>query len=433
MFLLALIVRLFALAANPDILSAGLIKDSRRFEIIAENLLEHGSLRDDAGNYANITPVYPLIIAGFKAIPGVSGRVLLILFQIILGAAAAWYVYRLGSGIFGTTAGWIAGVLYAVYWPLARFQLQVMAETVYTPLLIAGVYYLYRSVSEKKVSNVVIAAMIMAAATLTRPAGYYLPLFLVIFAAGLTIIRKYRLNFSLAAFFLAVYFVGLVPWGLRNYQVLGKFITSSTISGMVLATGNMPREGRIFGFDLRKHYLPAEKQHILDLPELEKNRELKKLALEVLADNPGKIPRLLLLKTAYFLSPFDWEILGKGDGTFNPWFFWVGIFSLVGIVSTGFRKPAAVLILAVIGYFLLLSLVTYGSPRLRLPVIPLFLIFAAQGWIAAFGKGIEKKLSFDKKQLLALVAILVLSVISVCYDKTVIDVSRSVLLSTGLW
>ena len=431
--MLALTVRLTALLLNADILSTELIKDSRRFDVTAENLLEHGTLRDEAGNYANITPVYPLLIAGAKAVSGGNGRFLLILFQIVFGSLAAWYVFRLGREIFGTTTGWIAGVLYAIYWPLVRFQVLVNAESIYIPLIIGGVYYIYRAVDDNKVANAVAAAVFLVVATLTRPVGYYLPVFLVLTALGFVVICKFRINFGLTVLFLAVYFAGLVPWGLRNYHVLGEFISSSTISGMVLATGNMPREGKIFGFDLRKQYLPEDKQYILDLPELEKNHELKKLAFGTLADNPGEIPHLLLLKAAYFFSPFDWEVLGDGEGTFNPWFFWIGIFSLIGILSTGFQKTGAVLILAIITYFMLVCLVTYGSPRLRLPAVTFFIIFSARGWVNLFGRGAEKKLYFEKKQMITLVSVIALSVVSVHYDKAVIEVSRSVLSAIGLW
>jgi len=196
---------------------------------------------------------------------------------------------------------------------------------------------------------------------------------------------------------------------------------------MVLSTGNMPREGKIFGFNWRKQWLEPSQRHILDLPEVERDRALKKMAVDHIRKNPGKIPRLLMLKTLYFFSPFDWEVLGRADGVFNPWFFWVLLFAVFGLFNLDW-KPAHLVPVSLMLYFFALSLVAYASPRLRLPVDPFFILFASAGWVAS-----EKRLGNGKKTFILLLIVLISSIAGYINSDFIRDSFRAILVRAGIW
>jgi len=219
----------------------------------------------------------------------------------------------------------------------------------------------------------------------------------------------------------------MLPWGARNKAVLGKWIFTNTNTGQVLVTGNMPRNGKFFGFDLNRTTLGEEHAALLDLPELERDRALKELAIDHLAGNPDRFVGLLALKAAYFFSPFDWEMLNNPDGAFNPWFVWIVLFGIPGLFLIRWRWPT-LLVPVLIAYFTAISMVTYASPRLRMPIIPYLIVAAAAGWNA-----LEKRLASGGKSL-ALFAIITLSCIAGYFYSTPLkNAASSLLASLGLW
>ena len=122
-----------------------------------------------------------------------------------------------------------------------------------------------------------------------------------------------------------------------------------------------------------------------------------------------------------------WEVLGHEDGVFNPWFFWVLLFAVFGLFSLNW-KPDHFLPAGLLVYFFALSMVTYASPRLRLPVDPFFILFASAGWVAA-----QRRLESRGKTSILLSVVLVSSAAGYIYSDFIKDSCRSILVLCGIW
>ncbi|MGH9658726.1 MAG: hypothetical protein ACRD96_09290, partial [Bryobacteraceae bacterium] len=99
-------------------------------------------------------------------------------------------------------------------------------------------------------------------------------------------------------------------WGTRNALVLGSFEIGSTHDGEVLLRSNCGytrqgiRELGMVGAFTTK-CLTAHEQHVLDLPELDFNRELRNKAFAYIASNPADVAETAAFKLLVSLSGFD--------------------------------------------------------------------------------------------------------------------------------
>ena len=424
-FILALVIRLLALWADPAAWQTPLKKDALLYHSLAVSLGSGNGLEHD-GNLALVSPLYPVFLAGVYQLFG-SDRFYVLLAQCLLGALLVLYVYRIGAVAFSPGVAKIGALVATVYWPLIAIGLKISSEALFIPLLAAAVYYTILAFQRKQAGWAIAGAALLGLASLTRTVAFFFPAVVAVYGALAYHSQKDKRLLVNIVLYIVIFFITLFPWALRNHARLGHFIFTSTNSGMVLSSGNMPLQGKIFGFNWRKKWLEPSQRHILDLPELEKDSALKKMAVDHLRKHPEKIPRLLLLKTMYFFSLFDWEVLGREDGIFNPWFFWVLLFAIFGLFNLKWKQehflPAGL-----ISYFLALSLVAYASSRLRLPVDPFFILFASAGWLAA-----EKQLESRRKTVILFSFVLVSSAAGYIYSDLVKESCRSVLALAGIW
>ncbi len=424
-FILALAIRLLALFTDPASWQALMNKDALLYHSLAVSLGSGNGLEHE-GHLAVVTPLYPLFLAGLYQLFGFD-RFYVLLTQCLLGAILVLYVYRIGVSVFSPRVAKLGALVAAVYWPLVTIGLKISSEALFAPLLAAAAYYTILALHHKRSECMITGAILLGLATLTRSVAIYFPAIVIVYFVLTYRSQKDRISLGDTALYIAVFFIIIFPWALRNHARLGHFIFTSTNSGMVLSTGNMPRQGKIFGFNWRKKWLDPSQRHILDLPEIERDKALKKMAVDHIKKHPGSIPRLLLLKTLYFFSPFDWEVLGRRDGVLNPWFFWVLLFAILGFFNLNW-KPDHFVPAALILYFFALSLVTYASPRLRLPVDPFFILFASSGWVAA-----EKRLGSWRKTFILLSVVLVSSAAGYIYSDFIKDSCRFILVLAGIW
>jgi len=424
-FLLALAIRLLALWAAPESWQTPLKKDALLYHSLAVSLSSGNGLVHD-GNFALVSPLYPLFLSGIYQLFGLD-RFCVLLAQCLLGALLVLYVYRIGAAAFSPEVARTGALVAAVYWPLVAIGLKISSEALFIPMLAAAVYYTILAFQRRLAGWAIAGAVLLGLASLTRTAAFYFPAIVIIYCAFAYRSQKDKRLLVNTVLYVVIFFITLFPWALRNHARLGHFIFTSTNSGMVLSSGNMPRQGKIFGFNWRKKWLEPSKRHILDLPEIQRDRALKKMAVDHLRKHPERIPRLLLLKTMYFFSLFDWEVLGHENGVFNPWFFWVLLFAMLGLFNLKWKQdhflPAGAII-----YLFALSLVAYASSRLRLPVDPFFILFASAGWLAA-----EKRLGSRWKALILLFVVLVSSAAGYIYSDLVKESCRSILVLAGIW
>lgn len=188
------------------------------------------------------TPGYPLYLSAFYRLCGIGGaefeqnrtaQEASIWVQIALSSCipiVLWYLAWTISGSF--LIAWLTGWASVFHVGLVLASTFLLTEGIALVLFCLFLLLFYRTLIEasdsQRLSSVVGSALILGAYTWVRPMGQYVALLcgLILFwAPG----RSWRRSTKRAACFLALVYVLLMPWYVRNYQWTGDWFFSSTI------------------------------------------------------------------------------------------------------------------------------------------------------------------------------------------------------------
>jgi 4-amino-4-deoxy-L-arabinose transferase-like glycosyltransferase len=370
--------------------------DEVDYHAIAISLSEGDGYRIDGYETCRRPPLYPYVLALHYKVFGASpttGRIL----QIILGMLLVYLVYRVARRYFDGTVGLIAAGIVAMNPFLIMMSGYLLTENVYIILMLTSLLIAPTPAHlNGPLPKVLAASAVLAAATLARPTGLPVALWILaaglVFGAGSPYIRTR--NGVLAA---ALFVVLLLPWSMRNYQVVGGWVGLTTHGGITFYQGNNQKVVDVL------HYrggvaplagLPHARE-IAGMGELERERFTRAKGMEFLRDNKRLVPKLLWWKFARFWrlnsdvglsgvkSGWWWNkdtFLGKLASSFDVGFVYaVVVFPLflAGVVLTRFRWRELMFLYGIAVAHTAVALVFFGSIRGRIPVEPVVAIFAA--------------------------------------------------------
>ncbi len=404
-FLLAMAVRLLPygfLVPTPHRFLYG--PDSVEYQQLAQNLVahQHFSLAATPPYTPDLsrTPVFPMLVAGIYALAGRSLPTA-ILVNICAASLTCGLAYMLGRQMIGKVAGAFAGLALALEVNSVVYANQLLTETLFTLILVLGVFYLWKYLLLGPVRFAAVAGALLGTAALTRPIGALIFLFLapvfLLFALRRTgmvaAMRDYGI-FALCAVFLVALWMG------RNYAVAGAPVLTSLgainayyhRAGAILAVKEgVPVEGmrermRVT-FDRE---LPPDRTTVAQRLMVMKQRSVK-----IIADNIGPYIRLHIQGIARMLNVenFASTAPSQEDGPVPPGLghpavrlakgimqVLLYLFALIGAVEAFRQKTylSLFLLLSLIGYFLLLSGPEAYS-RFQVPVIPFICILSGFG------------------------------------------------------
>jgi 4-amino-4-deoxy-L-arabinose transferase-like glycosyltransferase len=205
--------------------------DSGGYERRAVNLLEHGVFAGQAQPPftpdLERTPVYPALIAGVYGVFG-DRPIAVIALHALLGAATAGLVFLLARELGLSDRVALIGALLAAVDPVSVMTAnRLLTETLFTTLLVAGVWLFVMGWRREQLHWVALASLAFGAAALTRPIAQFLPLALVpllVFALR----PRWRQATIAAIVLVGISGALMASWALRNERVAGVF-TLSTI------------------------------------------------------------------------------------------------------------------------------------------------------------------------------------------------------------
>ncbi len=363
--------------------------DSFTYLTPARNLLRGlGFVNSDGVIETLRTPGYPLLLASFglHVAP-------VIVFQHLLNVALAVAIYllvirRLGSRFIALTAA----ILFAVDTPTLHYANKILTETFFTAVLFA-VFVL-----------VVYARKLPLAGALTGLLVLIRPVAIVYFIVVMLCLAVRRVRMRTIVVYAALALVLPLSWQLRNLHQTGVF-TISSIGGINLmayrAAGVLAIEDDgDFDSDLTSEmqglHADADTEiearlHIPDaeeLPDAMRSKYYSQFALRVLRQHPRATVMLTLrgLLVNFFdsrwdamevVSRFPMTIVQHGLDAYTACCF---VFAVIGAAALWRRdRDLAVLTIATIVYFLLISAGGEAEARFRVPVIPQYMIAAACG------------------------------------------------------
>src|SRR5262245_2032617 len=153
--------------------------DAAHYVLLGKNFWQNGNFSRQAGPpfVPDIlrTPVYPLLAGGIEVL---TGTVLpLFVVQTALFVLCVDLTYRLGARVAGPRVGVVAALLLSADLMLAVSNWEAMSEPLYMALQTVAVVVLFRMLRHPSPSpwTAVVLGFLLGLATLTRPAGIYLP------------------------------------------------------------------------------------------------------------------------------------------------------------------------------------------------------------------------------------------------------------------
>jgi Dolichyl-phosphate-mannose-protein mannosyltransferase len=353
---------------------------------------------NDQGNPSAYFPVgYPATMAAGMSLLGTSfkaAQFINVLFS--LGTMACVYaIVRALSD--GRKLATLAAALFGFLPNQIVSCVVTMSEITFTFVLTLGVLVALSRASERSRLMSLVVGLVFGWATLIRPQALLVP---VIVIPAIAFVRHGGRHFVKAAIVrvaLTMLALGAVvaPWTYRNYEVFHTFVLVSSNGGENLLIGNNP--------EATQHYTaPAtfypKGLDIWKLPELERDRIGGTLAKAYLRAHPLHAVLVSPKKIWYMyrsdlgVTNWIWEAYGESK---TPLYYLAqgltqaGYLAVLGAaflwLALGLRKPLSdpgdrllrVVLVAVGGYFTLVTMVFFGDARYHQPIMPLIAIAAA--------------------------------------------------------
>jgi 4-amino-4-deoxy-L-arabinose transferase-like glycosyltransferase len=393
--LTGLALRFLILAATIDL--GPRIVDEQHYRDLALNLLEGRGFASASGPTSLRPPLYPAMMAAVWSVAGAANYQAVRVVQIAFGMATAALVFWLGRTLWNDRAGLFAAAIVAFYPTLVLTNFLLLTETVFTFLLTAFVAIVVALVGRPRLLTAAAAGGVLALAALTRSIAWPLPVVLVpllLWALPGPLVRRFAMAACLTAAFVAV----IAPWSVRNTRLQRVPVVIDTIGGLNLMMGNYAHTPHRRIWDAVS--MRGEKNWVTGIPaeppgggqwtEGQKERWARAQAVEYMRQHPVQTLWRSIIKATDFWALDRDFIAGIAQGLFSPpavlgWLLSLAMllaFPLVlglAVLGAWFTPPdwrIHVLLLLVVFFFTALHAIVFGHPRYRLPLTPIFALYA---------------------------------------------------------
>jgi 4-amino-4-deoxy-L-arabinose transferase-like glycosyltransferase len=402
LIMLAIVVRLAAVAATPDYRPTS---DARDYDRLGCAILTLHSF-PQAGPRVSSThcriasappvrirpgayrpPGYPALLAAIYSVSTAHRWVVARVVQALLGAAVAWLIGLITWQLWGRRVALVALAIAALWLPLVVVGATLFSETLFVALMLASLASVLaaRRSARRPLLWASLAGVCVGLAALTRSNGLLLILPLALGAWT----RRARVGPAV----LVVAAVAVVaPWTIRTSEALGAFVPVSTELGGTLAGTYNPTAAAdpTFPAQWKLGTLDPGLARILArrLPPAQQDRALRASALRYVRGHPA-----YPLEVAYWnarrllglTSPRWWRFsvktlgLGRGVGIACAlWFFPFLALAALGVLTPAARRAPPFLWLTLV-VALLPALLIIAELRFRAPVDPFVIVLAAVG------------------------------------------------------
>jgi 4-amino-4-deoxy-L-arabinose transferase-like glycosyltransferase len=384
-FMVALIFRFFAVLEMETTLQG----DAESYNILARSIIDRAEFSYEPGKPTSWRmPLYPLFLALLYVLGGYN-YIWVGILQAILGSLTCIFIYWIGRDVFNRNAGFIAGLISACYLYFVVSVKFLITETLFIFLFTSSVYYLIRGTRLGSVTNMAISGFLLGLASITKSITFLFPgfIFVSILLRNQDWSQKVKMVQKLFIPLVLAFLVPVSIWTVRNYIVHKAFIPTTTNGGMNFFIANTPDEGGKY----RVRGISTEEFLRIKAPEsaVEANRFFFKKALDYMGKHPKSVAKLMIVKLAFFWSPFDWCFFGP-RGVYNYSYGFIIPFSLLGMFLSIKKWRECVFIYMPVLYFAAMVLVFHSEPRYRMPAEPFLIIFSGYGIPFLFHRYLKK-------------------------------------------
>jgi tetratricopeptide (TPR) repeat protein len=342
-------------------------------------------------------PLFPALLAALYAMAG--PRVAAAKFFLgCLGAFTAVLAAALACRLFGRRAGWLAGVITALYGPLVFYDTQLLPAGLATLLGTGFLLLALRASDSPRLAGWMAAGVVAGLACLAVPNFLVVALAVAAWAAF-----ALRRDFGgkgaagRALILLACVSAVIAPVTIRNRIVSGQTVLISTNGGINLFIGNNPRSWETMAIrpGLDWDYLERSAIRSGARTASQADRFFQKQVLRYAAEQPADFSRVLATKLLLLVNarelPRTFDIyvfrdfsrllhllVGRAGPVGWPWglLFPLAVLGMATGCRASARASLPLVYLIAFGFSVALFFV---SARHRLPMAPVLAVFAAQG------------------------------------------------------
>ncbi|MCU1330927.1 MAG: hypothetical protein JWN34_6297 [Bryobacterales bacterium] len=344
--------------------------------------------RVETGPTAWMAPVYPLLLAGIFKLFG------LYTFQAFLAAAGLNVLfstltciplYAAASRMFGRGVAAGAAWLWAIFPNAILLTYESMFEGSLSALLVAALLWSTLVAADStRLRDWALNGLLWGAALMTNASVVALLPFLF----GWAEYRAHqRPGFTFARPALAALVTVLCcsPWAIRNYLVFHEFVPLRSVGGLALWLGNNEQGASISPDRLHPISNQAERDHYVEVGEMEYMREKQALALDYIPKHPAHVLRLSVERFTAFWSGGSASLVHDFSQARSLRFFFVIPFNLivslaafVGLILLWKgRNPHVIPLAAFPLVFPLVFYVALAHARYKHPIDPALLLLSA--------------------------------------------------------
>ena len=343
-------------------------------------------------------PGYPIALAPLFWIAGndpptLWARLLGALFGTAGAAAVGWVAGRL----FGPASGCAACALAALEPTAIATSVLILSEALFCPLMVAhlGLWVAAgQAASTRRALAIGLAAGCVAGiATLTRPSW----LLFTPGAIGLMLLAygQRRRQLAIAVGMLLGLAATMLPWWVRNYCVVGRFVPTTLQVGASLYDGWNPQAtgasdlSFVARFAQLERHPPLSPHQLNACFEYRMNQRLWQEAIRWARANPGRVAKLAVVKFVRMWNIWpnepglsSWPIRLAVLATYIP----IMVLAILGAIRSLRSGWPYLLCCLPAAYFSLLHVVFVSSIRYRVPAM-LMLIVLAGGVLGSLARG----------------------------------------------
>jgi 4-amino-4-deoxy-L-arabinose transferase-like glycosyltransferase len=316
--------------------------------------------------------LYPIYLAGTYALTGYHPLAARVLQGALGGALTCFLVYLIGRRVVNEGTGLAAAGLTAVYGYFLYYNGALMTETFFIVLVLLSLHLSLELKEDPTPTRWIGLGLALGMASLLRQTMLLLaPLLLLWLAWEL---RTDRVRWRYLAIPVVVIVSLITPWTIRNYHAYRQFLLLNSNGGYALYASNNPGLGTDWRNENVVVPVPAE---LAGQNEAQLDRALTQRGIEFILADPERYLRLTLDKTLEYFrfwpssdsSPISNLNRVLSFGLYLP-------FMLAGLFLSFSRwRSFLVLYLFVVGHTVI-YLLSWPSPRYRLPVDAVLIIFA---------------------------------------------------------
>ena len=398
-FLVALAVRLlhvYLLSRSPFF--HALLGDARGYDDWARRIAGGQWIGTDVFYQA---PLYPYFLAVVYKIFGHNLGALRVV-QAVIGAGSCALVGLAGYRFFSVRVGVIAGGALALYAPALFFDALIQKSVLDLFFLALSLWLVGRLVDEpRNLGDWLLLGLAMGGLSLTRENA----LVFVVIIVGWAMLRgQFGVTVGARVNFVASFLVGLaivlLPVAVRNYAVGGGFYLTTAQFGPNFFIGNNPQaDGTYASLRFGRGAPEYERTDATELAEHALGRSLTpsevssywtNRGLDFIRDRPGAWFALMARKAALLInatemldteaqeSHAEWSWPLRVGGLFGH-FGVLAPLACIGLVLAWRHKSRVAVLYFMLAAYAASVLLFFVFARYRLPLVPLLLLFAAEG------------------------------------------------------